>query len=162
MKQKTSKDGEKLQEKEPWCAMSGCCIQPIVEAPVFYIGSDGQAEKIGKAWVCAGKNCGKAAKHLGGYVLKFKNFPGDFTQEVWNKLKEAGTCYRCEGRWGFYVGREEGLLKPMTAKGFAKVKELTEKEKAAANAYIPEPGEEWEEFDDEFDSTGIAQEIAAD
>jgi hypothetical protein len=132
---------EKAQE-----GMSPCHPnRPIQKTIIYLIQADRSVEAIGQGWTCGGTHCFKPLTFNGYSVRKFKNFPGSFDQATWDTLKEGGWQYRAERGGGLYVERNsDGKL--VAAERFVcggvrppKLPALSEKERAAANANMPDP-----------------------
>lgn len=130
---------------------SVCHNVQLIETPVFYLKPNSREYyQIGKTYCCCGsvkrgnswEICQKPNPRIyGAGTLKTNKYlPQDFTQELWNEMKEIGPGYQED--WGYWITREKGRLTPLTYGNPRPRKQLFElpsdfKKAAAGDSEVP-------------------------
>jgi hypothetical protein len=105
--------------------LAGACHQwiPAIHVYIYLLDAEEQkAEVIGMSWIC-----GYMEFKRGGYeycrqpvtrglakkysMRAFKALPADFTQDIWDDMKQVGPMMHSKGRFGYYCirGIDQGL-----------------------------------------------------
>src|SRR5260221_4858177 len=110
-----AKSEKQEQIEKPLGYIASICHPPYpaVEQPVWFIRQNGEAEQIGKTWICFWEkpfsqiSCFKPTQVNGRGMVAFKNLPEGFTQKDWDQAKIVGFSYRHEQRGGVYFARNK-------------------------------------------------------